>query len=262
MYLKDYHRRNLLAGSDDEGTSKPVTTYEQEQTALKEAFHQPFPEDDADGDIIKPKLKSKEQKSKEEQEYESFLQKNLQDEASKKMLQQLQSLASLQPDVNTSIETEDGEAFLAKYLLNRGWLDPSGSIPELYEDDTSEEEKADEFETQYNFRFEQPGGGVLTTHARDLSSTRRGDEKRKRERERKRAAKEEKKKKELEEIAQLRNLKRVELEERIQRVEAVAGAGGWTQRDLEGDFDPDEWDKRMQGVFDETYYNEVRIMTR
>ena len=49
----------------------------------------------------------------------------------------------------------------------------------------------------------------------------------------------------------------MEIEERIRRVEGVAGAGGWTEKDLEGDFDPEEWDNRMQGVFDETYYNEV-----
>lgn len=262
MYLKDYHRKNLLAGSDneDEPLAPIITTYEQEQKALKDAFHATVPSDDEEeDDLIKPKKKSKTDKSKEEDEYQAFLQQSLQDEASKKMLQQLQSLAS-QP--TTTLETQqqeqdDGEAFLAKYLLNRGWLDPSTSTPELYEDLSSEEEKAEEFETKYNFRFEQPGSASLTTHARTLSTTRKGEEKRKKERERKRLQKEEEKKRELEEIARLRNLKRTEIEERIRRVEGVAGAGGWTEKDLEGDFDPDEWDKRMQGVFNDTYYNEV-----
>lgn len=61
----------------------------------------------------------------------------------------------------------------------------------------------------------------------------------------------------MEEIARLRNLKRMELEERLKRLEEVAGAKGWTETDIEADFDPEEWDKRMQGVFDDTYYNEV-----
>ena len=100
----------------------------------------------------------------------------------------------------------------------------------------------------------------MTTHARTLASTRRGDEKRKRERERKRAAKEEQKRKEMGEIARLRNLKKLEIEERIRRVEGVAGAGGWTEKDLEGDFDPEEWDRRMQRVFNENYYNEVCLL--
>ena len=254
MYLKDYHRRNLLAGSDDEETPAQITTYEQEQKALKDAFHTTIPSDDED-DLIQPKKKSKTDKSVEEQEYQTFLQQSLQDEPSRKMLQQLQSLASQPPATTTS--EEDGEAFLAKYLLNRGWLDPSTEIPELYEDLSSDEEKAETFETQYNFRFEQPGAGEVTTHARTLSTTRRGEEKRKRERERKRLQKEEEKRKEIEEIARLRNLKRMEIEERIKRVEGVAGADGWTEKDLEGDFDPEEWDRRMQNVFDETYYNEV-----
>ena len=246
----------MLAGPDDEETTTQVTTYEQEQKALKDAFHTTTGPDDDEEDLIQPKKKSKKDKTAEEQEYQNFLKQSLLDESSKKMLEQLQSLASKPPP--SSLETtQDGEAFLANYLLNRGWQDPATPIPELYEDLSSDEEKAETFETQYNFRFEQPGAATITTHARTLSTTRRGDEKRKRERERKRTQRDEEKRKEIEEIARLRNLKRMDIEQRIRRVEGVAGAGGWTEKDLEGDFDPEEWDRRMQGVFNETYYNEV-----
>jgi protein KRI1 len=251
MYLKDYHRMNLLAGDDVQQVVE-TRTYDQEQTALKEAFNMTTHSDSED-ELIHPKKKSKTEKSTEELKYQAFLKETLKDEASKKMLDQLTTLAS----TPTTLETEDGEAFLAKYLLNRGWLDPSTSHPDLYEDNSEEEDRAEQFETAYNFRFEAPGAGEVTTHARILSTTRRGDEKRKRERERKKAARDEEKRKEIEEIARLRNLKRMEIEERVQRVESVAGAGGWTERDLEGDFDPEEWDTRMQGVFDDEYYKEV-----
>jgi len=250
MYLKDYHRRNLLEGdTDNREETTQITTYEQEQQALKEAFHVPIEQDEEDEDILKPKQRDK---PTEEKQYQAFLKSALQDEASQKILTQLESLAS-RPVLNLETE-DDNEAFLAKYLLNRGWLDPSTEMPELYEDESEDEKKAEEFETQYNFRFEQPGGTEIMTHARTLSSSRRGDEKRKRERERKKALKEEQRRKEMEEIARLRNLKRMELEERIRKVEEVAGSGGWTEKDLEGDFDPEEWDKRMQRVFDEDYY--------
>jgi len=259
MYLKDYHRRNLLQtleGGTDE-TPLHVTTYDEEQRALKEAFHTSLLEDEEDEDLIKPKSRSKIDKETEEQEYQQFLRNSLQDEASQNLLQQLTSLASA-PE-GKQVETEDdGEAFLAKYLLNRGWLEPSTTHPALYEEDeTDDDDKAEEFETQYNFRYEQPGAGEVITHARTLSTARRGDERRKKERERKRAAKEAEKNREMEEIARLRNLRRMELEERIRRIEGVAGAGGWTEKDLEGDFDPEEWDNRMQGVFDDDYYLEV-----
>jgi protein KRI1 len=254
MYLKDYHRKNLLEGAGSDEEPQPQTrTYNQEQAALKEAFHTTVPSDSED-DLIRPKQKSSKDKSTEESEYQEFLKQTLQDEASQKMLQQLTTLASHPPNTN-----EDGEQFLAKYLLNRGWLDLTTPIPELYEDASSDEERADTFETQYNFRFEAPGAAEVTTHARTLSTTRRGEEKRKRERERKKLAREEEKRKEVEEIARLRNLKRMEIEERIKRVEGIAGASGWTERDLEGDFDPEEWDQRMQGVFDEQYYDEVCV---
>src|SRR5271170_6033403 len=262
MYLKDYHRKNLLAGGEEDEPPKSVRTYAEEEQALKDAFYTSIPTSDNEkDDLVRPKAKSKSSKETEEQEYQSFLSQSLQEPSSKKLLQQLQSLASTTADT-TTLETEDGEAFLAKYLLNRGWLETPTTTttqPELYEDNSSDEEKVETFETQYNFRFEAPGAGEVTTHARTLATTRRGDEKRKRERERKRAAKEEKNRKEMEEIARLRNLKRMEIEERIRRVEGVAGAGGWTEKDLEADFDPDEWDTRMQGVFDETYYNEVCV---
>ena len=259
MYLKDYHRKNLLEGAEEDEIPKRIRTYAEEEQALKDAFHAGLPTSSnkrEEEDLIKPKNKSKALKESEEQEYQDFLSKSLKDPASQKLLQDLQSLATTSTTTST-LETDDGEAFLAKYLLNRGWLEPATSHPELYEDDSSDEEKVETFETQYNFRFEAPGAGEVTTHARTLASTRRGDEKRKRERERKRAVKEEQKRKEMEEIARLRNLKRIEIEERIRRVEGVAGAGGWTEKDLEGDFDPEEWDRRMKGVFNETYYNEV-----
>src|SRR5271167_83482 len=143
MYLKDYHRKNLLAGSDDEETPTRITTYEQEQRALKDAFHTEIAsdnDDDEEDELIQPKRKSKTDKATEEQEYQTFLQQSLQDEASKKMLQQLQSLASQQPSLETQTETDNGEAFLANYLLKRGWLDPTSTstMPELYEDPSSD----------------------------------------------------------------------------------------------------------------------------
>jgi protein KRI1 len=264
MYLKDYHRRNLLEGDTEEEQpqAQRITTYEQEQSALKEAFHTAIPSDgEEEEEIFRPKKKSKTDKSAEEEEYASFLASLLKDEASQNMFKQFQSLASKPsaagPPTGTEPAAEEGEAFLAKYLLNRGWLDPESSIPELYEDASSDEEKAENFETAYNFRFEAPGGTDIVTHARTISSTRRGDEKRKHERERKKAQKEEERRREMEEIARLRNLKRMELEERLRRVEGVAGTRGWTEKDLEGDFDSEEWDERMQGVFNENYYNDV-----
>ena len=254
MYLKDYHRANLLSGEQgEEEPEQTIMTYDQEEKILKEAFHTSIPSDDEE-DLLKRKPKTHDEKKLEDKDYQRFLKEAMKDETSQKMLERLQSLAS-QPKAPEDVEDE--EAFLAAYLLNRGWLDTTAPVPELFEEETSDEDRANEFENQYNFRFEQPGGTTITTHSRTLPSVRRSEEKRKKERERKKKAKEEEKKRELEEIARLRNLKRAELEERIQRIEEVAGAGGWTERDVEDDFDPQDWDKRMDGIFNEAYYNEV-----
>ena len=238
--------------SDIERTKHKLVTYEQEQAALKDAFQASTDIDD-DEDLLKPKPKDSESEVKK---FQAFLASTLQDETSRKFLSEIESLAS-KPAMSLETEEQDNDAFFAKYMLSRAWTGRSATQPELHEDDSSEEENAENFENQYNFRFEQPGGTQLTTHARTVDTVRRGDDKRKRERDRKRGVKEELKRKEMEEIARLRNLKRIELEDRIRKLEGVAGAGGWTERDLEADFDDEEWDRRMRGVFNEDYYNSV-----
>lgn len=105
-------------------------------------------------------------------------------------------------------QTEDPEeAFLRDFVLNKRWMGSadgedsakkskkSGNADDEVDDaeDTKELEKQDDFETAYNFRFEDPNGTQLVTHARDQESVRveknKRAEKRARKRERQRLAK-------------------------------------------------------------------------
>ncbi|EEY69052.1 uncharacterized protein PITG_05226 [Phytophthora infestans T30-4] len=137
----------------------------------------------------------------------------------------------------------DSEKFLAHYLSSEGWKDKTVAVPH-YEDivkedeeDAEELEKAEEFEHTYNFRFEEQGSSLSGKERKAL----------------------ERQKKE-EELRHLKNLKQAEIEQKLKKVARLMGeaegTAGLKPEDLEGDFDPEEYDKRMQAVFDEQYYDE------
>eukprot|EP00948_MAST-09A_sp_MAST-9A-sp1_P000728 g728.t1 len=270
-----------------------------------------------------------------------------------------------------NVPEDKDEKFLYDYIMNRGWAsgDASiemkyhdadhdddqnetgstkkrknvstlssrkGSVEEIVEADDLEEDREDNFERSYNFRFEESGANTVQTHARGSqeSSLRRSKDSRKRAREEKRQRKQELRKAKLAELARLKNLKRLELEHKLRQVAQVAGIDlggghaasemmtdgddktgqrrkskrkreskkekrkrmrqeaaaqaaangnhdgvdesnmmmdetstsstmdslvaslGLTVEDLEGDFDPEKFDKRMAACFNDEYYAE------
>ena len=93
------------------------------------------------------------------------------------------------------VNEQDKDAYLADYLLKRKWIDPDIPMteidPEEIEDEEKELDKIDEFESKYNFRFEELESGAagdrpyqVMGHAREVAgSLRRTDDSRKRQRE-------------------------------------------------------------------------------
>jgi protein KRI1 len=165
---------------------------------------------------------------------------------------------------------------LMEYVLSRGWVEEDeelqggpGYAP-LKEDEEEEDEEAVEaaeaFETAYNFRFETPGGASLQTHARSMDipgSLRRKEDKRKRMREKRAAKKDEERAKKDEELKRLKNLKRQEIQERLRKIQEMAGmkpdesnsfALKWDEQDFDKKFDPQEWDAKMAEAFNDEYY--------
>ncbi|EGZ15375.1 hypothetical protein PHYSODRAFT_506503 [Phytophthora sojae] len=161
----------------------------------------------------------------------------------------------------------DPDKFLEHYLSSEGWKDKTAVVPH-YEDivkedeeDAEELEKAEDFEHTYNFRFEEQGSSIIQTHARHIEDTmRREDDSRKRKRAERKERKALERQKKEEELRRLKNLKQAEIEQKLKKVARLMGeaegTAGLKPEDLEGDFDPEEYDKRMQAVFDEQYYDE------
>lgn len=55
---------------------------------------------------------------------------------------------------------------MRKYILTKGWIDKDEANDMI--DSSADEEKMDEFEEKYNFRFEEEGGNDLVTYERNI----------------------------------------------------------------------------------------------
>ncbi|XP_041098006.1 protein KRI1 homolog isoform X2 [Polyodon spathula] len=287
MFLKDYERKVILERggkyadeeeeSDDEEAAKrreraSLPSYIQEQKDIKESFRK-FVEDSEEDDekdegfqLLTRRMKSQEEKDREEEDYLNWL-KGQKDLEGKEDLQDLTYLHDYWNDPSL----DDGEKFLRDYMLNKGYLEGGGEehriptydeiVQEEVEDSSDEGEsflnQQEDFERRYNFRFEEPDAELIKTYPRTIAtSVRTKDERRKRKREEVKERKKKEKAQKREELKQLKNLKRRAVLEKLQTLRELTGneTVGFTEGDLEGDFDPQQHDQLMQKFFGDEYY--------
>ena len=143
-------------------------------------------------------------------------------------------------------------------------------------------EKADDFEAKYNFRFEEAVQQAESTSGADhsirgyarsqtMNTLRRKDESRREKRLARNERKAAERKAKEEKLRRLKNAKREEIEQKMKQVRAVLGGANETDDDienakdapideaaimklLEGDFDPDKFEKSMQEAFGDDFY--------
>ncbi|KAJ3046728.1 KRRI-Interacting protein 1, partial [Rhizophlyctis rosea] len=262
--LADYHRNKLLEGANDEDEdeqdSRPLTHAEEQaklKDDLKSAFHSFADGGDEDDDFLELRTKTDDESKKEEEEYRNFLLENMAQEGG----QGIKDWKNFQ-----EVKDDPDEAFLMDYILNRGWVEKGAFktptydevVGEVNEDEDEEVvEAAEEFERKHNFRFEEDGATQVITHARTIDGTlRRKDDKRKRQRESRAERQALEKLKKSEELKRLKNLKKEEIREKLKQIQQIAGGDsvGFDEVDLEKDFDPNEYDRKMEETFGEGYY--------
>ncbi|KAL4428120.1 hypothetical protein ABPG75_002209 [Micractinium tetrahymenae] len=291
MYLKDivYQQALQEGGTDsdeEEGAGKaPPRTYAQEQQELKKAFLTAFEETEAaapgeDG-FGAGVLKQRAKKGKAAAAAERAAEEDAEDgerggggrgggggaaDAEARVQQLLDGYFGRDEELSKE------DRFLKRYILNKGWVDEGDddfggeddndlhAHDEIVDEDEEELERAEQFEHAYNFRFEEPGAAAIITYPRNVEGTvRKEDDRRKRKRQEKAerlAAEEEQRRAE---VRRLKNLKKAEIEEKLQEIQSVAGKAAPRQELLDrlvaGDFDPEEYDKQMAAAFGDDYYD-------
>ncbi|KAI9873976.1 MAG: KRRI-Interacting protein 1 [Pleopsidium flavum] len=265
MYLRDYHRKNLLEGSNGEDGAEDIPrTYVQNQEDLKQSIvkeihaaanagnsgsiaQDVYNEEEEDGGFLVPKSKNPTGSGIKE------------DMAGKSRLEEL----------NVELANQDPEHFLSTFISARGWVPSSTSRFQPFEsDDEDEDRRAEAFEEAYNFRFENPKGAneKLLSHARDAAakySVRREEpNSRRKTRDLQRAKKEVESKEREDEIARLRRLKVEEVAEKVRKITEAAGLRGkavsedeWANL-IDSEWDEDRWEEEMNERFGKSYYAE------
>ncbi|EAL19062.1 hypothetical protein CNBH1640 [Cryptococcus deneoformans B-3501A] len=185
-------------------------------------------------------------------------------------------------------KAKDDDDFLMNYILNRGWIDRSekhvptydevvGPSTEVAEEAAAQtkstklksshpwgeldeesdfEDRAEEFETEYNFRFEEPGSSTIATHPRDIPSlVRRADDTRKSKRARRAERKAAEKAAKEEEIKREKGKKRREMEKRMNILKHDLEKEGFKdlewgklEKVLDGEWDENVWEKIVGGM--------------
>ncbi|KAG8389740.1 hypothetical protein BUALT_Bualt01G0010100 [Buddleja alternifolia] len=261
MYLKDVVSKQLIEdgpefddeemenGGDEEMKNR-VKSYSEEQEEFRreflEAVEEEEEENDEEGDFLKVKNGgSKEGEEEEEDE----------DEIGEKLDDYFGEDEKLDKDT----------MFLKDYFRKRRWIDDgrSKNIEDgdvEFSEDEEEIEKQENYEKGYNFRFEENAGDRVTGHSRKVEgSVRKKENARKSQRERKEERMAQAQFEQKEELKRLKNLKKKEINEKLEKIKEAAGVGKngsvfLDEDDLEEEFDPDEYDRKMNEAFGDWYY--------
>ncbi len=160
------------------------------------------------------------------------------------------------------------EKFLRDYILSNGYSKSNKDDVPTYDeivgddelelsDDEAELERQAEFEQKFNFRFEEPDTEFIKRYPRTIEhSVRKEDNRRKEKRVEVKERKLNEKKEKMKELEMINAIKKREIEEKIKKLKEVTGDETiqFDDDDIDGDFDPDEYDRKMNAIFNNEYY--------
>ena len=179
-------------------------------------------------------------------------------------------------------EVKDGDKFLLDYIKNKKWIDNSHEVDDYSDDEDKagddsdasslgEMDKADDFESNYNFRFEQAAAETATSgaafsvqsyaRAQTMNTLRRKDETRRDKRLARKDRKAAERKAKEEQLKRLKNAKKAEMNKKLSKVKSVLGEVGDGEVDevaimkmLEGDYDPEKFEEAMKAAYGDDFY--------
>lgn len=272
LYLKDVNARDLLeegaefAGQSSRGSKYDKIAYDDRQReGLKEFLEAEKKalgdgDDDDDDDLFMEKQKGGDGGDSEEE--------NDEEKQTEELLGEV---------FGKDEELDDNEKFLKDYILNRPYLEPvtdnKFSLHDIKEvsEEEDEIEKQENYEIGYSYRHEEVAASdTLVTdrvmgHPRVVEgSVRKKESSRKKQRKSKEELNARAKQEQAEELKHLKNLKKKEIAEKLAKIQMVAGIEGGAAcklgaDDLEEDFDPEDYDRKMQVMFDDNYYGAEEV---
>lgn len=161
------------------------------------------------------------------------------------------------------------DKFLRKYIVSEAWKEKDSNVKVTFtkedEEDDEKSELFDNFESLFNFRYQEQGGINITTHKREDNDVykqkdNKRSEHRKEVKERKNKDKEEK----LKEINIAKEFRKEEMMKKVDMLIKVLGEekrkdeiGEKLYKELEKeDFNEDEFEVMMNEIFNNKYYKE------
>lgn len=265
--VADYQRERLIktdgrmSEEDDEVQQGESLSYAKEQEKIKndlrKALESSSDEEDEDNKLLKVREKPKEELEKEGEDYLKWLAGQKREDSIGEDAKVLKPLK----DFWTSNKLPKADQFLRDYIVNKRYMDETNvstyeDVVGLSEDEEEVEQQA-EFETKYNFRFEEPDNEFIKRFPRTIDDSVRAEntarkDKRKERQERKAKEKELK----MKDLREIQNIRKREIEQKLMLLKEVAGNDELVlqEDDLNTDFDPDEHDRRMAAMFNNEYY--------
>jgi protein KRI1 len=256
MYLKDLVAKQLIEGGpefeDEEGEEKGERkkSYVEEQEEIRREFLEAVAAEDGEDDLFKMKEKNEE----EEEENESG--------------ENGEFVRKLDEYFGGDAEVDGNTKFLKDFFRNRMWEDKEGEGMDVGEEEIErllEDEEEIERQEEFEYRFQENAGDRVMGHARKLEGTVRKKanarkEQRKSKEERMELARMERE----EELKHLKNLKKEEMDEKLRRILRTAGIREdevvpLSQKELEEEFKPEEYDRMMKKAFGKEYYDDEDV---
>ena len=256
MYLKDVVAKHLLEegpefSDKDDRNNKKKLAYNEEQEEIRKAFLEAVEGNEVEedeGDLLK--MKEKDEADQDGSDNEEF----------QKKLDEFFGGGH-------SEDLDENAIFLKEYFKNKMWIDKKNNdaaetvgVGDKELDMLSEDEKEIEKQEEYEYRFQENPGDRVLGHSREVEgSVRKKVKARKEQRKHKEERMEIARLEREEELRHLKNLKKKEMDGRVKKIMKSAGIREdevvpLSAKELEDEFDPEEYDRMMKKAFSDKYY--------
>jgi protein KRI1 len=190
--------------------------------------------------------------------------KNIQFDDILKKKQNMKNIEVLKKFWGEGQNLDPNEKFLRNYILSDAWKENDENFinKKTFMIDKEDEEKDqffEEFEERYNFRYEEDGGANITTHKREMETFRIKDDTNKIKRKEREVRKEKEKNEFFNDLKIAKEAKKAEIKQKIDYLEKVAGTEKIKELadELEKEFDPENFDRIMNKIYNKDYYDIV-----